>query len=167
MALVTINDKHLTDIANAIRGKNNTVTGIKPADMASAIANLPTGGGFDISALNYIDIKAPNEYINYSTLPDLTPYVDNIDKIVAMVWCGDNTGSVYVYFRGIKDYRIFLLKDIYGISSRNTPLFETPTSSPYYYYSIDGDLSGLSVKYSSSTTMSDAFANALIMLYED
>ena len=46
-------------------------------------------------------------------------------------------------------------------------MFETPTSNLYYYYSIDGDLSGLSVKYSSSTTRSDAFANALIMLYED
>ena len=166
MALVTINDKHLTDIAKAIRGKNNTVTGIKPADMASAIVNLPTGGGFDISALNYVDIKAPNEYNDYATLPDLTPYVDNIDKIAAMVWCGNKDGTVYVYFRGIKDYRIFLLKDIYYIRSSDTPMFETPTSNPYYYYSIDGDLSGLKVKYSSST-MSTAFANGLIMLYED
>lgn len=165
MAIVTIDDKHLTDIADAIRGKNNTVTGIKPADMASAIVNLPTGG-FDISALNYVDIKAPSKYSTYSTLPDLTPYVDNIDKIVAMVWCGDNTGAVYVYLRGIKDYRIFLLKDIYGIRSTDNPIFETPTSSPYYYYSIDGNLSGLNVKYSSSA-MSNSFANGLIMLYED
>lgn len=165
MAIVTIDDKHLTDIADAIRGKNNTVTGIKPADMASAIVNLPTGGGFDISALNYVDIKAPSKYSTYSTLPDLTPYVDNIDKIVAMVWCGDNRGTVYVYFRGIKDYRIFILKDVYGIRSTDTPMFETPTSSPYYY-SIDGNLSGLNVKYSSSA-MSASFANGLIMLYED
>ena len=166
MALVTINDKHLTDIANAIRGKNNTVTGIRPADMASAIVNLPTGGGSDISALNYVEINAPSKYRDYATLPDLTPYVDNIDKIVAMVWCGDKTGGVYVYFRGIKDYRIFFLRDIYNIRSSDTPLFETPTSNPYYHYSIDGDLSGLKVKYS-STTMSTAFSNGLIMLYED
>lgn len=165
MAIVTIDDKHLTDIADAIRGKNNTVTGIKPADMASAIVNLPTGG-FDISALNYVNIEAPSKYSSYSTLPDLTPYVDNIDKIIAMVWCGDDVGSVYVYFRGIKDYRIFLLKDTYGIRSADNPIFETPTSSPYYYYYIDGNLSGLNVKHSSST-MSNAFANGLIMLYED
>ena len=166
MAIVTINDKHLTDIANAIRGKNNTVTGIRPADMASAIVNLPTGGGSDISALNYVEINASNKYRDYATLPDLTPYVNSIDKIVAMVWCGDKVGSVYVYFRGIKDYRIFFLRDTYDIRSSDTPVFETPTSSPYYYYSIDGDLSGLKVKYSSST-MSTAFSNGLIMLYED
>lgn len=51
MAIVTIDDKHLTDIADAIRGKNNTVTGIKPADMASAIVNLPSGNNSEIPEL--------------------------------------------------------------------------------------------------------------------
>lgn len=155
-----------TGIANSIREKNGTTDTYKPTEMAAAIVNLPTGGGFDISSLNHVDITAPSKYTNYSKLPDLTPYVDNIDKIVAMVWCGDNSGSVYVYFRGIKNNRIFLLKDIYGISSSNSPIFQTPTSSNYY--SINGDLSGLQVKtYPTSSTMSSAFANGLIMLYED
>lgn len=45
MANVIINDQNLTNIANAIRGKNGTTTTYKPSEMAAAITAIETGGG--------------------------------------------------------------------------------------------------------------------------
>ena len=42
MAIKTINDTNLANIANAIRDKNGTSTTYKPSEMANAIANIPT-----------------------------------------------------------------------------------------------------------------------------
>lgn len=44
MAIKTINDTHLTSIANAIRSKNGETSGYTPADMPAAIGRIPTGG---------------------------------------------------------------------------------------------------------------------------
>ena len=45
MANVIINDTNLTNIANAIRGKNGTTTTYKPNEMAAAITAISGGGG--------------------------------------------------------------------------------------------------------------------------
>lgn len=45
MSIVTIEDTNLTNIANAIRSKNGTSDTYKPSEMATAIENIPTGGG--------------------------------------------------------------------------------------------------------------------------
>ena len=45
MANVLVNDTSLTAIGNAIREKNGETTLYKPAEMATAITNLPSGGG--------------------------------------------------------------------------------------------------------------------------
>lgn len=45
MANVIIDDTNLTNIANAIRGKNGTQTTYLPSEMATAITNIPSGGG--------------------------------------------------------------------------------------------------------------------------
>ena len=45
MANVIINDTNLTNIANAIRGKNGLTETYKPSEMAAAITAIPTGGG--------------------------------------------------------------------------------------------------------------------------
>lgn len=44
MAIVTINDKHLVNIAGAIRAKNGTENTYKPGDMAEAISAIEAGG---------------------------------------------------------------------------------------------------------------------------
>lgn len=44
MANVIINDTNLTNIANAIRGKNGTTTTYKPSEMAAAITAISGGG---------------------------------------------------------------------------------------------------------------------------
>lgn len=45
MAIMIIDDKHLNDIADAIRGKNGSTDTYKPREMAAAIEALSTGGG--------------------------------------------------------------------------------------------------------------------------
>ena len=45
MAKVLVTDTNLTNIANAIRGKNGTQTTYTPAEMAAAITAIPSGGG--------------------------------------------------------------------------------------------------------------------------
>jgi hypothetical protein len=45
MAIVTINDEYLTNIANAIRSKNGTENTYKPKEMAAAIAAIDTSSG--------------------------------------------------------------------------------------------------------------------------
>jgi hypothetical protein len=55
MAIVTINDEHLTNIANAIRDKGGSNT-YKPKDMASAILALDTSWEEDVVG-NTIDVN--------------------------------------------------------------------------------------------------------------
>ena len=51
MTKVAITEQYLTDIADAIRAKSGTSGGMTPADMASAIADIPSGGGGSASGL--------------------------------------------------------------------------------------------------------------------
>ena len=92
MANVVINDTYLTNIAEAIRGKNGKSTQYKPSEMASAITYLPTGtGGGSAEVIfmpnTYKQISATslsswkNTYIN-NKVPlsyDLTAYGINPD----------------------------------------------------------------------------------------
>lgn len=48
MANVLVNENSLTNIANAIRGKNGETTTYKPSEMASAITAISGGGGPEI-----------------------------------------------------------------------------------------------------------------------
>lgn len=50
MANVLIEQDTMTDIADAIRGKNGSVSTYTPAQMATAIDNLPSGGGSSLNA---------------------------------------------------------------------------------------------------------------------
>lgn len=156
-----------TNIANSIRAKDGTSNPIAAIDFADRINAIPTGGSFDMASLNYVEIVAPNIYSEYSTLPDLTPYVDDFSKIVAMYWCGNKAGNVYVYIRGLNGNKITLLQNIYGIRSSQSPMFVSP-NEPRRFYFLDGNLSGLKICFmDTSTIFSTAFTNALVMLYEN
>ena len=65
MANVIIDDTHLTNIAGAIRKKNNTNNTYKPSEMANAISNIETG----ITPTATIDITANGTYdvTNYAS----------------------------------------------------------------------------------------------------
>ena len=76
MAIVTINDEHLVNIAAAIRGKNGTQDTYKPVDMAPAIAAITGGGGSaEIKYRTADEIYAQDRPADWPVLPD--PIVDN------------------------------------------------------------------------------------------
>ena len=77
MANVLVQDTSLTAIADAIRAKNGESTLYKPADMASAITAIPTGGGGG-------EVVFKNAFITptaNATVIDLSPWItdDNIN----------------------------------------------------------------------------------------
>lgn len=71
MANVIINDINLSNIAAAIRGKNGSSNTYKVSEMASAINNLPTGGG----DMEPIVISGSKNYWNYEGNWD--SFIDN------------------------------------------------------------------------------------------
>lgn len=77
MANVLVQDSSLTAIADAIRAKNGTETTYKPAEMASAISAIPTGGsGGEVVFKNAFITPTAN-----ATVIDLSPWItdDNIN----------------------------------------------------------------------------------------
>ena len=62
MANVILNDKHLTDIADAIRAKNGEATTYTPGAMAEAITNLPSGGGEPIVITGICDYACYGQF---------------------------------------------------------------------------------------------------------
>lgn len=69
MANVLVQDTSLTAIADAIRTKNGETTQYKPAEMATAIAAIPSGGGLDIDWVNDVIITITNATTSIA-LPD-------------------------------------------------------------------------------------------------
>ena len=51
MAKVLVNENNLTNIANAIRGKNGSTDTYKPSEMAAAITAISGGGGSNEKAI--------------------------------------------------------------------------------------------------------------------
>ena len=60
MSIALITESYLTNIANAIRSKTNTTQTFTPAQMASAIDAIPTGGGGISGNYNNIDLSFTN-----------------------------------------------------------------------------------------------------------
>ena len=56
--IVTTDDKHYGDIADAIRDKLGTTDGYKPEDMAAAVRDIESGGG------------GPNNYAKFTAATD-------------------------------------------------------------------------------------------------
>ena len=103
MAIKTINDTHLTSIADAIRSKldsselydnNNNLVKYTPAEMAPAIMNLKTGGSITFV---YVPPTTSSSFDGY--VLDLTPYGITLDSQVKFVECGD--GLTYVQNLGV------------------------------------------------------------------
>lgn len=61
---VAILDDTLTDIADAIRGKNGSSDTYKPSEMADAIDNIPSGGGGDNNWADVISGQTNDLYDN-------------------------------------------------------------------------------------------------------
>lgn len=95
MAIKTINDTHLTSIADAIRSKNGETSGYTPAEMAPAIRNLKTGGSITFV---YVPPTTSSSFNGY--VLDLTPYGITLDSQVKFVECG-SSGITYVQNLGV------------------------------------------------------------------
>lgn len=79
MANVLVQESSLTAIADAIRAKNGTEDTYKPADMASAIANIPSGGGE--KPLSELQTAQISKYLGSDGTVDLSAYVDDFAKV--------------------------------------------------------------------------------------
>ena len=96
MSIVTIDDSYVTDIANAIRGKNGETTTYKPNEMAAAISALSSGGG-NITQWGKMFFSSTPSQINLSSI------VADYSKIDFMFFGAgkSNYDSGYVYFPGL------------------------------------------------------------------
>lgn len=101
---VIVNQEYLEDIADAIRAKNGTIQTYTPADMAQAIADLPTGSsGYALG-----DIESETSRTYYSS--------GSTWSSPTLVWKGDIRKISYIIFGGcissnsstFNDYYIFL-----------------------------------------------------------
>ena len=88
MAIKTINDTHLTSIADAIRSKNGETSGYTPAEMAPAIRNLNTGSSGSNITFVYVPPTTSSSFDGY--VLDLTPYGITLDSQVKFVQCSGN-----------------------------------------------------------------------------
>lgn len=67
MAKVLVSESNLTNIANAIRTKNGSSNTYTPAQMATAISNIPTGGGITPTGSINITTNGTHDVTNYAS----------------------------------------------------------------------------------------------------
>lgn len=67
MAKVLVSESNLTNIANAIREKNGSSNTYTPAQMATAISNIPTGGGITPTGSINITTNGTHDVTNYAS----------------------------------------------------------------------------------------------------
>ena len=77
--IVTTDDKHYGDIADAIRDKLGTTDGYKPEDMAAAVGDIESGGGnYQSKSVTYTssgtDTVTPD--VGYDALSEVNVTVD-------------------------------------------------------------------------------------------
>ena len=117
MANVIINDTNLTNIANAIRGKNGTTTTYKPSEMAAAITAISGGGGggSDVPAEALV-LSGDCSYRFYKNGWNWfwNTYKDSIttsDITVAM--------SMFQFFQGAASSVVLNFRTNYGVNTNN------------------------------------------------
>lgn len=174
MAKVLVNENNLTNIANAIRGKNGSTNTYKPSEMAAAITAISGGGGSNEKAI--IERTFSGVYTN-SEITKIGEYAfaslgNNITGINA-----PNAESVGQYaFRGcgnIQSINMPKVKTIEGnafgysvyttmpkcVTNSTFPLIEKILNGMVVFgYMFDGELLYLP-KMKESLTMSDLTSN--------
>lgn len=103
---ILITDTYMSDIANAIRAKTGSVDTYTPAQMASAISAIETGGSSAFNALigsernkYYMITIGPNS-TNYLNIPIGTTYNSSlIDKRQIRFLIGISPGMILIYVR--------------------------------------------------------------------
>lgn len=101
MAIVTTDNQYYSAIATAIRNKAGVETTYKPADMAAAIAAIPTGGG----ALDFLTNETDYGVAIYQNSSETTPSrtivlpdgitFDDVKFIIGTGYINNSSGTVY------------------------------------------------------------------------
>ena len=116
MANVIINDTNLTNIANAIRGKNGTTTTYKPSEMAAAITAISGGGGGSGVPAEALVLSGDCSYMFYNSnwAWFWNTYKDSITT-------SDMTGatSMFLRFYGAASPVVLNFRANYGIDTGN------------------------------------------------
>lgn len=105
MANVLVNDTSLTAIGNAIREKNGETTLYKPAEMATAIQALATGGGGELKVVSMNtkkDIRG-SRYVSSWTIDVSNDNFPTNAEQISVQWWIKNLNSEYQRFIGIYD----------------------------------------------------------------
>lgn len=107
MAIVTIDDTHLTNIAKAIRDKSGTTDTYKPSEMANAISDIETGGSqLEYTRVSYIQFTGEQTIdtgiiCNKNTkLKVVFTREKSAQHYLFGVASSDNTASVTAYLGG-------------------------------------------------------------------
>lgn len=102
MANVIIDDKHLGDVAAAIREKSGETTQYKPRDMAAAISALAIGGGGGSINLDNCDVtmlsRIPRVSVNNQGYwwSDWQDYITDLSQVKMFVLGFGNYTAIYV-----------------------------------------------------------------------
>lgn len=103
MSKVFIEEETLIGIGNAIREKNGTTDLIATTDMASAISNLPTGGGGELKYDDTLKYSTPDTTQGTTITVDISTLgIDNTTPFIINLWLqlstsGSSTHFIYLY----------------------------------------------------------------------
>lgn len=128
MANVIIDDTHLSDIADAIRGKNGSLNTYTPAQMAAAISAIETGGSKKVKWLRS-DTDASYTYATSFTVPD---DMKSTEQILFLLYYWRTTAKLACpfYIRDFAQYQINSRTQRYWMPIGQFPnLGATPTTN--------------------------------------
>ena len=148
MANVLVDEVSLQNIGNSIRNKKGTSTLYKPAEMATAIDSIPTGGG-SVSRSKWWrndgvpDIESLPEYAKsdeYTWVVYSTKEYNYKDYPYIAIKAMNNSINGYRYVtidRGVVENGDYIVKATTTINGYNTTFKEiVPDDEPYWVYRI-------------------------------
>lgn len=114
MSISIITDSDLTSIANAIREKNSSSNTYTPLQMATAITNLPSGGGSTYTAT----------------------VQDQSTEVMVAYWDSNDNLLNYDFSASYQSGNLALF---YSPNQYNIEIIGNTTSTSYTYDALDGD----------------------------
>lgn len=134
MAIVTIDDTNLTNIAGAIREKNGTETTYKPSEMAAAISAIQAGGG----ELNIVEVALTGKGSSTGMTPfNVYDYVESTEDIACIfIKLAQDKTNYMTGFCYIKGY-CFCNQNISNVDYFTTADMLGVITNPYRFDYID------------------------------
>lgn len=122
MAKVFIEESTLTNIADAVRGKNGTTEPIRTVELATAITNLPTGGGSDFIVREFTPATSASSITLTGTVEELFG-ISELPHAAIAGWCrADGSTNSVGALHAIGATTYYTASSVLSV-----------TSSPHYY----------------------------------